>query len=105
MVAPVATTHRMDFRAGFNPACGCCDCCTTRIGIALQPLQIRANIGGVLVAQLPVFLQRLVDDFFELWGKVGIQPHWRQLALRFRIASAITPEVSPRKGRTPVAIS
>jgi len=42
------------------------DCCTPQIGIALQPLQIGANFGSRLIAQLAVFLQRLRDDFFEL---------------------------------------
>jgi integrase len=32
----------------------------------------------VLVTQITVFLQSLVDNLFEFWGEVGIQPHGRK---------------------------
>ena len=35
-----------------------------RVGIALQTLQVRLNVGGILVAQIAVFLKSLVDDIF-----------------------------------------
>ena len=39
---------------------------TRRFGIALQPLQIGAQIGRALVAQIAIFLQRLADDALQL---------------------------------------
>src|SRR5260370_33688328 len=45
--------------------------------VARQSLQIDANVSGVLVAQLPVFLQGLVDSLFELGRKVGLETHRR----------------------------
>ena len=42
-------------------------------GIALQTLQIRAHLGGVLVAQITIFFQSLVDDLFQLRWHVWIQ--------------------------------
>jgi hypothetical protein len=45
------------------------------LGIPLEPLQIGANVRGVLVAQAPVFLQTLVDDSFQFGWHLGIQPH------------------------------
>ena len=75
--------------------------------IARQPLQIGTNVGGVLVAQLPVFLERLADDLFEPGGKVGIEAYGRDwLAVAMQDChDAIRPKLSPRKGWTPVAIS
>ena len=71
-----------------------------RICIALQPLQLRAHVRGVLIAQVAVFLQRLVDDPFQLRGDVRVQPHGRGRRA-FRMASKIIAEVSPRKGSAP----
>jgi hypothetical protein len=31
----------------------------------------------MLVAKIPVFLQSLVDDLFQLGRQVGVQPHGR----------------------------
>jgi len=42
--------------------------------IPLQSLQIRSHVGCVLVAQVAIFLQRLVDDVFQLRRHIGIQP-------------------------------
>ena len=53
----------------------------SRIAIALQPLQIGAQFGSALVAQLAVFLQRLVDDALQFIGKLGIQTHRAMLEL------------------------
>jgi hypothetical protein len=33
-----------------------------RLGIPLQPLQLGTHVGGVLIPQFPVFLQRPVED-------------------------------------------
>ncbi len=76
----------------------------SRIGVALQPFQVGAHLGSALVAQVAIFLQQFQDDLFELHRHVGIQPH-RRTGGRFRMASKITGEVSPRKGSVPVAIS
>ena len=66
--------------------------------VPLQPLQVGSHVGGVLIAQIAVFLQRLVDDVFQLRRQVGIQPN-RGSGARFMMASKITPELSPRNGR------
>ena len=50
------------------------------IGVALQALQIGAHVGGVLVAQVAIFFERLVDDVFELARQIGIQTHRSELA-------------------------
>ena len=46
-----------------------------RFGVALQPLQIRAHVGCVLVAQIAIFLQSFVDDLVQLGRHFGIQPN------------------------------
>ena len=51
---------------------GTCGYGTSGVGITLQALQVGADVGGVLVAEVAVFLQRFVDDVFELRGQVGI---------------------------------
>src|SRR5712691_6653657 len=43
-----------------------------------QPLQIGANLRGVLVPKVSVFLQTLVDDLFQPRRKIRIQPHGRR---------------------------
>src|SRR5579883_1311019 len=43
------------------------------IGVALEALQVGADIGGVLVAQVAVFLERLGDDVLELGWEIGIE--------------------------------
>src|SRR5579872_1319095 len=42
-------------------------------GVALQALQVGANISGALVAEIAIFLQRLVDDVFELGRKICVE--------------------------------
>ena len=54
----------------------------SRFRIALQPLQVAAHLRGMLVAQIDVFLQRLVDDVFQPCRHFMIQPHrrhWRAI--------------------------
>ena len=46
-----------------------------RLGISLQPLQIRLQLVRTLIAQASVFLQSLLDDLFQLRRYVRIQPH------------------------------
>src|ERR1017187_1369816 len=46
---------------------------SSRLCIALQPLQIAAHLRGVLVAQIAVFLQCLGDDVFQLGRQVRVQ--------------------------------
>src|SRR5208337_907123 len=41
--------------------------------VALQTLQLGSHVGGVLITQLPVFLQRPVDNFFQLRRRLWIQ--------------------------------
>src|SRR5690349_5129256 len=45
------------------------------LAVALQSLQVGAQIGSTLVAQVTIFFESLVDDFFELGRKVGIDAH------------------------------
>src|SRR5688572_5634688 len=44
--------------------------CDRRFEIALETLEIRAQVRGGLIAQLPVLFERLVDDAYEL-GRHG----------------------------------
>ena len=53
----------------------------SRVGITLQPLQVGSQVGRVLVAQVPIFLQRLVDDSLQLHRHFAVQPHRRGRAL------------------------
>ncbi len=41
--------------------------------VTLQPLQIGAHLGGTLIAEVAILLQRLVDDLFQLVRDRGIQ--------------------------------
>ena len=41
------------------------------LGVPLQPLQIGSHVGCVLIAQIAVFLQRLVDDSSSFGGTSG----------------------------------
>ena len=50
---------------------------SARLRVALEPLQVGAHLGSVLVAQVAIFLQALVDDPFEFDWEVGIQAHRR----------------------------
>ena len=59
--------------------------------VPLQPLQVGSHLRGMLIAQVAVFLQRLVDDVFQLRRNIGIQPN-RRTAARFRMASKIIPK-------------
>jgi len=47
------------------------------LSVALESLQVGAQFRGVLVADVTIFLQRLVDDAFQAVGNIGIQTHWR----------------------------
>jgi len=49
----------------------------TGAAVALQPLQIAADLRGVLVAQVAVFFERLVNDFFHPRRHVGIEAQRR----------------------------
>ena len=71
---------------------------TPGVGITLQPLQIRAQVSGVLIAKVAILLQRLVDDVFQFRRDVWVQTHGRHGWLRFRMALKINAEVSPRNG-------
>ena len=48
-----------------------------RIRVALQAQQLRPHLSRALVAQLPVFLQRPVDDVLELGWNIGIHSRCR----------------------------
>ena len=38
---------------------------------------VRIHHGRTLIAELTVFLQRLINDAFQFGGHIGIQPHGR----------------------------
>jgi hypothetical protein len=44
---------------------------------AEHTFQIGAHIGGILVAQLAVFVEGFIDDLFELRRNVGIEASGR----------------------------
>jgi hypothetical protein len=50
---------------------------TARVRFAFQPLQVGSYFGCTLMAQVAIFLQRLVDDAFQLSGNVRVQAHCR----------------------------
>ena len=41
----------------------------------MHALQVSANLGGTLVAQLAIFFEGFVDNLFELRRQLWIQPH------------------------------
>src|SRR4029077_20937130 len=51
-------------QGGLHPGLDCWDGCPARIGIALQPTQIRADVCCTLVSQVAVLLQRLLNNAF-----------------------------------------
>ena len=61
----------------FRARCGDADLPTrlarqsSGVRISLQPLQIGPHFGCTLVAQVAVFLQQLIDNFFQLAGTSG----------------------------------
>ena len=44
-----------------------------RLTIALQALEVRADLAGVLIAKLPILFQALVDDALQFLRQPGIQ--------------------------------
>ena len=74
------------------------------LGIAFQPLQVGPHVRGVLVTKISVFLQSLIDDAFQFDGKSGFS-RTADVGVPSRMALKITPELSPRNGNVPVAIS
>ena len=87
----------------------CADCAplvtTPGCGVASQALQIGAQIGGVLIAQLHVFLEALVDDVLEFGGHTADSAAPAAPAARFKMASKVSTELFPLKAWRPVAIS
>jgi predicted permease len=47
------------------------------LSIPLQALEIRFQVGGRVIAEVPIFLQRLVDDLFQFRRRVRIDSNWR----------------------------
>src|SRR5215469_3191737 len=46
-----------------------------RVRVSLQPLQVGANLRGVLVTQIAIFLQALDNDAFQLCRDLGVEAH------------------------------
>src|SRR5712664_453086 len=58
----------------------------SRIRVALQSLQVRADVRGGAITQIPVLLQRLADDLFELKRDQRIQADRRDgRAIQYRV--------------------
>ena len=74
------------------------------IQIALEASEVGAHVGGALVAQVAVLLQRLADDSIQLGGRIGIEARAGRRA-RSRIALKISAELPPRNASVLVAIS
>ena len=74
---------------------------SSRLCIPLQPLQVGSHVGGVLIAQIAIFLQRLVDDVVPVRrahrDSAAPQPpeHGSEWLRRSRA------ELSPRNGNAP----
>ena len=49
----------------------------TRIQIALDTLQVRPHLGGLLVTQIAILFERLVGDFFQPRRQIGVQANRR----------------------------
>jgi Transposase len=49
------------------------------IGIPPQTLQFRAHVRSMLVTKVAIFFQRAIDDVFESWRKIRIQPQRRRM--------------------------
>ncbi len=71
----------------------------------LETFEIGAQFRCRLAAHVAIFFESFADDFFELGGKLRERGESAAVGWRLRIASVTTAEVSPRKGRMPVAIS
>ena len=67
---------------------------TSRVAIALQPLEVGANLGRVLIAELAILLEALGDDPFQLRGTSGFS-RTAEADTRLRMASKIRPGLSP----------
>ena len=76
-----------------------------RFSIALQALQIGAHVGCVLVAKIAVLLQRFENDALQVWPADRGLRRTGGGGTQLRMDSKMTPELSPRKGMAPVAIS
>jgi hypothetical protein len=57
-------------------------------------LEIGSHIGGVLIAQIAVFLHRFVDDPFQFGRNITIETN-RGGGSESRMALKMTPELSP----------
>src|ERR1700730_18204770 len=44
-------------------------------GVALEALEVGADLGSALVAQVTIFLQSFVDDLFQLRRQISVDPH------------------------------
>src|SRR5271168_199355 len=54
---------------------------SSRAGVAFETLQIRAKIGGALIAKVAILLHGFVDQLFKLEGNVRIEAHGRHRGL------------------------
>src|SRR5207302_11375232 len=84
-----------------RPAGGCCASRyrLTRSCPPLQPLEISANVGGMLVAQTPIFLQTLRNNPFKFGWEIGIEADWRnRSAVQNRVKYHSRRDTTKREG-------
>src|SRR5690242_7272545 len=48
---------------------------TARIPLTFQALELRTQIGGMLIAQVAVLFEGPADDVLQFPGDLGVQPH------------------------------
>ena len=85
-------------------ACWCGCGLAARLGIPLQPLQVRTNFTGMLVTQSALFLQTFADGAFQFGRHLRVDSYWRN---RSAAQNGLEDDavLSPRNGRVPVVIS
>src|SRR5262244_3987312 len=49
----------------------------TGFRVPLKPLQVSADVGGMLVPKVPILLQAFVDNPFQFCWQIRVQPHCR----------------------------
>src|SRR5262249_19572076 len=79
-----------------------CNVCSSRVLVTLKPLQVSADVRGVLVTQVPVFLQTFLDDFFQFRRDLRVDSDRRLCGaiedrLEYHSGSAATKRQNPRR--------
>ena len=75
-----------------------------RFGVTAQPHQLRPHLRSVLKAQHPVFFKGTIEQVFQARRQFRVETKGG-CGGAFQDGVKTMPEVSPRNGKTPVAIS